>query len=241
MTEVDFDSEAAIRNIGEVSSSDTIRLKDMPPAEADLIRRTGEAAARYVPSSSSAPSLEGRVNEIDAEALENQNGRLEALSHQLATMHSQLATATLDNFPHLAWESVKAGLAQEKIINNKINGYVDEIEKHQKDIDTLLDLNAELTKMKEGNLSEKAKDLLNQLKERGIDLWKGEDKLTKEKISELKTLSSQQVDKLRSKIQIIFSTKVQSSMQNINSIMEVLKNIISNNRKLIDRTLTLPR
>ena len=151
----------------------------------------------------------------------------------------QMAEEKIDDFPRLAWESVKAGLAQEAKINAQLDRHIEEAQKLQKDIDLLLDFSAELTAHKEGQkeLSDKAKSLLAQLKERDIDLWKGEGTPSKEKISELKSLSSAQVDKIKSNLQIIFTTKIQVLITSIGMIMDTLKDIIRQNSKLINAAL----
>ena len=166
--------------------------------------------------------------------LEEHVGRLKEIETQLTGDHPP-APYILD-FPNLAWEAVKTVLLKEEITNRQLNGHIETVEKHQKDLDLLLDFSSELTGYKEDTteMSEKMKDLLAKLKERGIDLWKGEElTLSKEKIAELKSLSSAQVDKLRSNLQIIFTTKIQVLIQALGSIMEALKNIVQNNNRLI--------
>ncbi|MES2274027.1 MAG: hypothetical protein V4487_07535 [Chlamydiota bacterium] len=48
----------------------------------------------------------------------------------------------------------------------------------------------------------------------------------------MKSLGSAQVDKLRSDLQILFTTKIQVLIQNMSSIMEALKDIVKNNTRL---------
>ncbi|PIS02772.1 MAG: hypothetical protein COT85_01705 [Chlamydiae bacterium CG10_big_fil_rev_8_21_14_0_10_42_34] len=147
------------------------------------------------------------------------------------------------NFPNLAWESVKAGLEKEAQINSQLNVHLKEAEKNQKDIDLLLDLSAELTSFKkdENKTTEKLKEILGELKERGINLRvNDEETLTEEKIAELKSLSSAQIDKLRSNLQILFTTKIQTLIQSISAILEILKDIIRNNNQLVRTANRLP-
>ncbi len=197
-----------------------------------------------IPSPADTP-LTKKAAPIDVEALTAQNERLNGYVDQLATDKATLedyhpantaAPSPIFPFPNLAWEAVKAGLAKEELTNKQLKAHIAEAEKHQKDIDLLLDLSAELTSYKEDTeMPEKMRSLLKELKERGIDLWKSEETvLSKEKIAELKSLSSGQVDKLRSNLQIIFTTKIQSLIQSIGAIMETLKEIIRNNTKLIN-------
>lgn len=195
-------------------------------------------------------SLKGRVTEgapivpTIAELESNVTSSYETLKDMEARLNSDNPPAphTL-NFPHLAWESVKAGLKAEGINNEKLNTHIKEAEKHQKDIDLLLDLSAELTGHKDDTkeMSQKMKDLLADLKTRGIDLWKGEGfQINTQKISDLKLLTNAQVEKLRSNLQISLTTKIQALIQSIGAILETIKEIIRNNTKLINTINRLP-
>lgn len=140
-------------------------------------------------------------------------------------------------FPNLAYEALKLALAKEQITNDKINGHIAEAKKQQDSIKLLLDLTAEINVLKDGGkLSDKAKEILAKLKEQGIEVWKGGDELSKEQVSELKSLSSSQTDTLRSNLQILFTTKIQTLIQEIGTIMDVLKEIIRNDSKLKEKT-----
>lgn len=151
-----------------------------------------------------------------------------------------VALANIDFGPNLAWGALQAGLAKERQTNIEISNHVKDGEKMQKDIDLLLDLNAELIAHKEGQpAGEPLKKILSELAERHVHLWKGED-LSKEKISELKSLSSAQVDKLRSNLQILFTTKIQPAIQAISAILETVKEIIRNDTRLKQKANQLP-
>ncbi len=232
-------------------NSDAIYDPTTIKTDGKTIRKTeGIALSRIAsPKSSNRPLVNRATVEMpDSTASTEEEelySNLAAVRDSLVNMEARLKDEkpephTLD-FPNLAWEAVKAGLAKERLSNEQLNTHIKEAEKIQKDIDLLLDFSAELTAHKDESkeLSEKAKALLAQLKERGIDLWKGEG-LNKEKISELKSLTSGQVDKLRSNLQIIFTTKIQFLIQAIGAIMESLKDIIRNNNKLISTINRLP-
>jgi hypothetical protein len=135
------------------------------------------------------------------------------------------ATRAVLDFPNLAWEAIDAGLRKEQLTNIELSGHIAHAKEHQANIDLLLDLSAELSSHPENvsELTEKAKEKLEALKYRGIDLWKGEDKkITKDRLSELKTLVSTRVEKERSDLSIL----------NIGAIMETLKDISRNNSRL---------
>lgn len=223
-------------------SSPSVHIDEIDPVEKELIKKT-VAQTGHIPVShqSETGSLSNRVapiSSLDTKTLQTELGKF---SKKLQAIEDN--PNSVDHFPNLAWEAIKAGLEKEKITNQKINEHIRDAQKIQKEIDLLLDLSAELTAHKEGakEPSVKMKALLEELKELGIELWKGEDKgLTPEKISEIKSLSSAQIDKLRSNLQIIFSTKIQVMIQTIGSIMETLKEIIRNNSRLISTANRLP-
>ncbi len=237
MAEIELELENRV-GPGFQPDSSTIHLNDREDRK--LIRKTSAQTPAITPDvpSPSDPSLVGRAKPVSNtlrnihEALETYKGELEEIAEN-NTLPS--------HFPFLAWEAVKAGLAKEKITNDQIQGHIREAERMQKQIDLLLDLSAELTAYKEGKpIPEKMTQLLEQLKEEhDIDLWKGGD-FTKEKISELKSLTSSKVDALRSNLQILFTTKIQVLIQQVGSIMEILKDIIRQNSRLVNKTLTLP-
>ena len=211
--------------------------------DATTIRKVMDIATSdlMTPPHAAGSSLVDRVATV--EEVEAQNAHLEKLHEELASYTETISEDRGLDFPNLAWESVKLGLAKEKVVNAQLIGHIKEAEQHQKDIDLLLDFSAELTahKKESGEMSEKMKDLLAQLKERGIDLWKREDhNLNEERVSDLKSLTNSQVDKLRSNLQIAFTTKIQTLIQSIGAIMDTLKDIIRNNNKLINSANRLP-
>lgn len=160
----------------------------------------------------------------------------------LAAPLAEERVTAVSSFPNLAFEAVNASLIQERRTNDKINEQIRAIEEQQNLISDLLDLSAECTAHKGGATSEKMRGLLAKLKEKGIELWKGEDtnNLPKEKVSEIKSLISAQIDKAKSNIQIRFTTKVQPDLQRISAIMEAVKHIINSNSRLINAANRLP-
>ena len=252
------DIEERLRACGRYASfSPQIQhVNDMVHEEATLIRKTLAQmpliSTPVLPFFSNDSSLIGRttkgaVNEVNRAAGESLSHRElvdEVDIDPIAGLtNAEIGVQAVTEFPNLAWEAIKAGLNKEQITNTQLNIHIGEAQKHQKDIDLLLDFSAELTGHKEdaGELSQKAKDLLEELKGRGIDLFKGEDKMiNKEKLAALKDLSNSQVDKLRSNLQMLFTTQIQPKIQAVGSIMEALKDILRNHRKACDKALQLP-
>lgn len=167
-------------------------------------------------------------------------GPLES-SAQLAKVQD-IALPSITSFPNLAGESVRFGLAKEAWMTEQVNHHLQKTRELQEGIDLLLDLSAELATMpSDSEMSDRTKNILAQLKERGIDLWKGEGTfLSKEQISELKSLSSARVDKMRSDLQILLATQIQVALQCMSSVWECVKGIIQSNAQLLRATVRLP-
>ena len=140
-----------------------------------------------------------------------------------------------------AWEAVKLGLGVEDAQNQKIQNAIVKIEQSQKEISLLLDLSKELKKYNGKELSETAKKILNELKQNGIDLLQDEKtRFTKDEVKNLESLIGPQIEQRKSGIHIGFTTKIQPLLQNIATIMEILKNILRNQERLIDKANRLP-
>lgn len=147
-------------------------------------------------------------------------------------------TAKAIAFPHLAWESLKFGLQVENRINEKLNKHIDAIREKQVNISLLLDLSGEIGGLKEDGqeLPPKALEILEQLKARGIDLRK-----ENQSIEELKRQASSKESDLRSQMQIAFTTEVQRLMQQIESIHQILQNIIRSDAKVKEKANQLQK
>jgi uncharacterized protein YhaN len=204
-----------------VDAIDDVEVRGLPPVSADSVK----------------------VDELaDAKLIRDTHAQKDKISQDVfgnSSLEGRVANWNVEEFPHLAWESVKAGLAKEELTNRQINEYIKEAEECQKTIDLLLDFSTELTMMKEDQkeMSEKMRDLMAELKVRGIDLG---DDFSKEKVSELKTLVNGKIDNMRSQLQILFTTKIQTLIQQIGTIMEIMKDIIRNNGRLVSAANRLP-
>lgn len=219
-----------------------LHLSDMRPEEADLIRKVVALAhEELMTPTGTAPSLIGRV-EPGVPISPTAAAWFPVVESHLADVQN-MAMAPLGEvktleFPHLAWEALKLGLAKENQLNEKLNQCLDEIEKSQDNISLLLQLNGELSSLKDDDteLSAKAMEILQKLKDRGIDLNK--DGQTAE---ELRRKVNSNESSLRSQMQIQFTTKVQRYMQQIESLMQILQNIIRNDAKLKEKANQLTK
>lgn len=214
-------------------------IDDLAEKEAKIIRNT-TAQVPNLPSLTltEGASLDGRVTPgplVTENLIRIANEELPAYVEELKQIATQETVPS--KFPHLAWEAIQVGLKREAFIHNKLNAHIDAIERSHDDISLLLTLNAELGGVKEdenNELSEKAQNLIAQLKERGIEL-KGES------AGEIKRQASAHESRLRSEIQIKFTTKVQTLMQQVESLMQILQNIIRSDSKLKEKANQLPR
>ena len=142
--------------------------------------------------------------------------------------------------PHPGLEGIKAALLYERNAVKQLRGTEEETSKHLQAIDQLLDLSADLAALPEKEkheISDKMQEILKQLKEKGIDLLKGDSKqITKEQLIELKSAIGSHVDKSRTIVQQIF-TKMQNIIQNMMSVNDSGKRIISEFTQLL-RTIS---
>ena len=109
-----------------------------------------------------------------------------------------------------------------------------------KAIDDLLDLSSALSALSDKDrhdVTDTMQTILNQLKENGIDLLKGDpEQITKEQLIEVKSIIGSHVDKSRTKVQQIF-TKMQNIIQNMMSVNDSGKRFVSEFTQLL-RTIS---
>src|SRR3990167_9203126 len=144
------------RDLLSVKPTSSVHLNQLPPQEGQLIQNTHNAALSAIGTTDQPHSSDrlrpGRVTEGAPEAEAN----------------AKIVQTAAHDYPYLAWEAVKAGLAKERLMNQQLDAHIAKAEAHQKNMDLLLDLNAELTAMNDGGeMNEKITELLRELKERG--------------------------------------------------------------------------
>ena len=137
-------------------------------------------------------------------------------------------------------EGVKAALLYERNAIVQLNKTEEETSKHLKAIDDLLDLSSALSALSDKDrhdVTDTMQTILNQLKENGIDLLKGDpEQMTKEQLIEVKSIIGSHVDKSRTKVQQIF-TKMQNIIQNMMSVNDSGKRFVSEFTQLL-RTIS---
>ncbi len=172
--------------------------------------------------------------------------KIDAVQTALRRMESRLAAGEKAHelhFPNLGLEAVLAGLAQETRANAKLQGHAQEVNKIKDNMNLLLQVSAKLATIKD-NVTEMPADLkalLEQLKERGIDLLPTDDKsFSKEMKSELKTLSGNHMDRLKTNLNIVITMQIQYLTKELSAMWEAIKEIIKNIKRQIDVANRLP-
>jgi hypothetical protein len=235
-TGVSLDGSVAIEGLSE---EEKLRAQGEVPQDERAVRRMNKLLGHLggaTPHSTDA-SIVNRV------AAGEPVSRVEPLINELEAAKAELEKPNLQvetfQFPNLPWEALKAGLATENRYNEKLQFHIAEAEKCQGQIKKLLSLSAALSAYKEGTeMNESTLALLAELKEAGIDLKKSDGKvLSKEELTELKSLTSANIEQLRTDLQGVFVTKIQVLTHQISTIIELLKDTIRNGRKVADTAL----
>lgn len=146
--------------------------------------------------------------------------------------------------PDLAFAVIQVATKREFFGSEKLKALSAQVKEQLGDIDLLLDLSGELTELPDKDshdIPDKMKNIIAKLECHKIQVWKGGDKLSKEKISEIKAQISSQVDKLRTALQTKISTEIQPEVNNLQSIMNIVQTILQSDARLKRKTNELPR
>lgn len=133
-------------------------------------------------------------------------------------------------FPNVAMTMLQVGLRVENQHNKTLERHAAEAQEIQKTIEQLIDLSNMFGEKARGNketeLSEKIQKLSSDLEKKGIDLFKEDPKkLKEEQIIELKAKIGAHTDRLKTDLQIKFTTEIQVKINELQSILDCLKTI----------------
>jgi hypothetical protein len=226
-----------ISEINEIGSPSVSLPCEMPLSPQDSAIQ--KVAKNHIETNlESCKSLNGRVSTYNS--LEDRIQLLEEAKEELEFSNAILTKEKFNKaMPNLAFEILKLGAKKEAHIHAEINRHLEEGQRLRSQIHDLLDLSAEITKMPSDakQLSEGAVALLKKLKESGIDLWdKFDGPISKEKLMDLKAEASSRVDRLRSDVNILLSTKVNHLTQVIlPTLLEMMKKIVQEDREAKSR------
>lgn len=203
-------------NIPLTPSNDASVHVDELGAVGDTVRKTIQVAPALAAETPSVfdKSLQGRVTANTIADLEKTDDKLPS------------------QFPNLAWEALQLGLQHEASAHRKLDQHLKKVDLIQGKISRLLDFSKELTTHVAGEKpSAKMKELTAQLEKDGIEILKDtEEFLSKERISELKSITGEQTQTLRSDLQLSLP-RIQALMQGIASDLDTLKEILRNEKK----------
>lgn len=234
---IEEDNKPMLVRFDPLPNSNSVHINDMPLEESTLIQKTVSMLPQLSTPTLVDRPLTGRAT-LGAPVSQTASEWEPIVANHLdevRAIHAELQSETPPKahtleFPHLALEMLKLGLAKENQINHKLNQAIDGIEKTQKNISLLLELGSELSAAKEEDgteLSAKANEILNQLKERGIDLKKAN-----QSVEALKRAASSRESSERSQMQIEFTTQVQRQMSQLEALHQILLQIINKDAKL---------
>lgn len=186
----------------------------------------------------------GRMGSPSQRALNPTEQSTQSIANEILNQNATQQSAKLEAERVVAYdpasETIQAGALFEEKCTKELKGMESESNQIIESIDLLLDLSREIATLNTENpkLTQKIKDINQQLQERGInmiDLTEGKE-IDKEQLAALKTATGSHIDKLRTKIQQIF-TKMQTVIQNMSSVNDTIKKMISEQSDLIRKVL----
>ena len=141
-------------------------------------------------------------------------------------------------FQDPAREAIHAGAAFEQKSTNDLHMMESESNQIIETIDLLLDLSREAAAINTENpkMTDALKSVIQQLKARGVNVIGESKEINKEQLAALKASAGTHIEKLRTKIQQIF-TKMQTVIQNMSSINDTVKKMVSEQSDLIRKVL----
>jgi len=211
--------------VDQTNHETSIRLTDLHPSDAAV--RTNAAAPRAIDSTDQ-PREGHRIEEETVSvppvsAMEVENAA------------SAAGIGARRNPPDFALGIIKVAVAREAFGSEKLKTLAAQVREQLGDIDLLLDLSTELTALPDKDsheISDKMGKLIAKLEAHKIQVWTGGKKISKEQLSELKAQTSSQIDKQRTSIQTKISTEIQPEATNLQSIMNIVQQIIQSDARL---------
>ena len=137
---------------------------------------------------------------------------------------------------NIARSIVLLGLQSAQTNNQKLNLYIAETKKIQDQLKTLTTLSGELSvSEKEVSLSDNAIRLADDLKKNGIEILHDKERSIKpERMTEIKALIGSHSEGLKTQLQQIFTTKIQVTISETNSLYESIRMVVKCFAHLLD-------
>ena len=209
-------------------------LKDLPPN--DAVVRTHTAAPQVIEDI----DQPGENRRIDEQRITPPP--ISAMAVESAA--SNAGVGTQKRMPDFALAVIKVAMAREAFGSQKLKTLAAQVREQLGDIDVLLDLSTELTSLPDQDshyVSDKMRNLIGKLEVHKIQVWKGDGKLSKEKLSEMKAQIASQIDKLRTSLQTTISTEIQPEANNLQSIMNIVQQIVQSDARMKRKATEVPR
>lgn len=141
--------------------------------------------------------------------------------------HGAAAPILMSN---LGQSILNLGLTVEETYNERLLQDAHDAREIQKTIEQLIDLSTQFAVHADGDgekaVSDKIQEMCNALKQSGIEiLQSGEKKISKERMAEIKANISSHTERLKTDLQIKFTTEIQVKINELHSILECMKTI----------------
>ena len=166
-------------------------------------------------------------------------------TNEIGPVLIQRTKTTVVDFPNFALAAVRFSILRENYGNQKLRALSANVKNQIQTIDLLLNLNSELISLPDKEpyeLTPKIKDLLFSLERENIQIGKDfTGKINKEKLGEMKSQISAHIDKLRTSLQTTISTEIQPEANNLQSIMNIVQQIIQMDGRLKKKTQEVTR
>lgn len=225
-----------IKSVGEPAAAKkaSVHLANLNPAD-PVVRTHGLA-----PSAIDSTEKPGGASKLE----KGRFGAPPSTAMNVSNAASDAGIGASKSVTDFALASIMVAMAREKLGSEKLRVLSTEVKSQLTDIDLLLDLNSELTMLPDRDSyqpTEKMKGIFSSLEMRNIKIWKGDFIFGKEKLGEMKAQISSQIDKLRTSIQTTISTEIQPETTNLQSIMNIVQQIIQSDARLKRKATEVPR
>jgi hypothetical protein len=226
-----LNAEAPLR---ESNPNQPIRLKELG-AENPVVKTHGIG-----PAVIGSTDLPGQSAFLDADKISLPPYRAAAVDD----LASEVGVSVPKRWPDFTLGVIKVAAAREAVGSEKLQNLAAQVREQLGDIDLLLDLSSELTSLPDKDsheLNGKMRGLIGKLELHKIQVWKGDGKISKDKLGEFKAQISSQIDKLRTALQTKISTEIQPEANNLQAIMNIVQQIIQSDARLKRKTAEIPR
>lgn len=142
---------------------------------------------------------------------------------------------------NLAWEILQVGQARENLESERIQKDAEKIKGHNQNIRLLNQLSTELIGYSETKdsqeLNEKITSLFQQLRERGLEVYSGKPKVSREELAQIKRQIGNFTPQEQAESQNTYVVDLQSKITTINTLQSTLTHIITLQRNMVSKIL----